>query len=672
MATINKTNTLPVGHQLKEYRIQSIFKESFFDITYLAYNDKINKQVIIKEYFPNNLATRKNNYYIQPKSSQEKDNFFWGLKKFLEEGKLLSDIQHPNIIKVLTYFNMHNTAYIVMDYEQGKSLSAILSENNSISETKLMALLPPLLSGLRTIHEAGLFHQNIQLDNIYLRNTDYQPILLDFGISSYALAQHCHYTAGISKYAPIEQYQFKNNQGPWTDIYALGAVLYHIISGQMPNKVATRVQTIKLKKKDLTPAIKIGQHNYSQDLLNGIDWAMRISPKKRPQSIQEWLEVLLPKFPSNKFDAKQNTDMKSEINTNYFAKSGKKSVLLIPKAWILISILTIVMLNGTYIFYTEQHFKYLHKQHVTELEQSKKLLQQEQQKIITHQSASETQLETIEEQLEMNTYTEKQKNQQFKQLKVENSLLKQTIQKMLQQYTRQTMQAKKLTIVLGSAFRDRLKNGNLGSEMIWLPGKKFQMGDIYGTGKQDEQPVHWVSIDDFAIGRYEVTFSEYEQFVKATGRKTFYPANWQANYPVTHVSWQDAVAYTKWLSQQTGEYYRLPTEAEWEYVARANTVHPFLEEDKQYEMLAVGSSTANFLGLYDIMGNVREWTCSLYASRYNGSEQRCVDYVTENSHLVERGGSWVNHPSNIKISTRQKSLASKRYNNVGFRLVRLR
>ncbi|MEN8220290.1 MAG: SUMF1/EgtB/PvdO family nonheme iron enzyme [Pseudomonadota bacterium] len=125
----------------------------------------------------------------------------------------------------------------------------------------------------------------------------------------------------------------------------------------------------------------------------------------------------------------------------------------------------------------------------------------------------------------------------------------------------------------GKVFQDRLKDGSFGPEMVWIPAGSFRMGDIQGGGWNSEKPVHRVSIrQGFAMGRYEVTFAEYDKFAEATGREKPSDLGWgRGNRPVINVSWHDAVAYTQWLSQQTGKKYRLPTEAEWEYAARAGT-----------------------------------------------------------------------------------------------------
>ncbi len=237
-------------------------------------------------------------------------------------------------------------------------------------------------------------------------------------------------------------------------------------------------------------------------------------------------------------------------------------------------------------------------------------------------------------------------------------------------------------------FRDRLKDGGFGPEMVRIPAGRFRMGDIQGGGGSNEKPVHRVSVSEFAMGRYEVTFAEYDKFAQATGRKKPDDEGWgRGNRPVINVSWNDAVAYAKWLSQQTGKQYRLPTEAEWEYAARAGTETKYWWGNKigknraacdgcgakwgwdAKKMTApVGSFSANPFGLYDTVGNVWEWTCSKYEDKYNGQEKRCTG---ENRQPVIRGGSWSDEPWGVRAALRLRNSHDGRYDSVGFRLARI-
>jgi formylglycine-generating enzyme required for sulfatase activity/tetratricopeptide (TPR) repeat protein len=268
--------------------------------------------------------------------------------------------------------------------------------------------------------------------------------------------------------------------------------------------------------------------------------------------------------------------------------------------------------------------------------------------------------------------------------------------------------APKETAASSLDFRDRLKDGSLGPKMVWIPAGRFRMGDIQGDGDDDEKPVHEVSVARFAMSQYEVRVGEFWQFVNATGYKTeaekgdgcysykggwkkLKEANWlnsylsqNENHPVVCVSWNDANAYAKWLSEETGQKYRLPTEAEWEYAARAGTETKYWWGNEigfnkancwkdfcgdSFEYTApVGSFTPNPFGLYDTVGNVWEWTCSEYEDKYEGNENS----HKENASLgVIRSGSWYNEPRYVRVMNRNRTLDINRYVNVGFRLARL-
>jgi formylglycine-generating enzyme required for sulfatase activity len=239
------------------------------------------------------------------------------------------------------------------------------------------------------------------------------------------------------------------------------------------------------------------------------------------------------------------------------------------------------------------------------------------------------------------------------------------------------------TPTTGSTFRDTLKDGSSGPEMVMIPAGTFRMGDIQGDGYSNEQPVHEVSVGQFAMGKYEVTFAEYDKFADATGREKPSDNGWgRGNLPVMNVTWYDATAYAQWLSNQTGKQYRLPTEAEWEYAARAGTETRYWWgndigsnrancdgcgsqwDDKQ--TAPVGSFAANQFGLYDTSGNLWEWTCSKYEDKYNGKEKQCV--TTEKPPLSLRGGSWTNYARDVRSALRDWYTPNIRSDYYGFRV----
>ncbi len=255
----------------------------------------------------------------------------------------------------------------------------------------------------------------------------------------------------------------------------------------------------------------------------------------------------------------------------------------------------------------------------------------------------------------------------------------------------------------GDVFQDTLTDGSAGPEMVVMPAGSFRMGDIQGGGDSNEQPVHSVSVESFAMGRYEVTFAEYDHFAEATGREKPSDSGWgRGNRPVINVSWDDATDYAAWLSQQTGHQYRLPTEAEWEYAARAGTetarywgnnpddacayanVHDNTSKevngfswthhdctDGYAKTAPVGHFQPNAFGLFDVLGNVWEWTCSEYESSYQGAEQRCVSTDDSGSPRARRGGTWLYEPWYVRTAYRDGNSHGYRSGLVGLRLARL-
>ncbi len=294
--TTDHRNALPTGHQLQEYTLQSLLGDGGFGITYLAQDTQLNSQVAIKEYLPNDLAVRESDYTVQAKSQQYIKDYDWGLKRFLQEARILAQFKHPNIVRVLRHFNTHNTGYIVMEYEHGKSLTAFLKKRETIVQTELMEILLPLLDALETVHNAGYLHRDIKPDNIYLRDKDNTPVLLDFGAARFVVGRRSHSLTSImtAGYAPFEQYAIESNHGVWSDIYSLGAVLYRLISDHTPVDAIQRVDALRRHQADpLEPAIEIGHRQYSRHLLQAIDWALRINEEERPKNIHVWRAKLM-------------------------------------------------------------------------------------------------------------------------------------------------------------------------------------------------------------------------------------------------------------------------------------------------------------------------------------------------------------------------------------------
>ncbi len=281
-------SALPADFTLHEYRIDAVIGHGGFGITYRAWDAQLELWVAIKEYLPNELAVREGVSTVYAKSSTDEEAFDWGLQRFILEARTLAQFKHPNIVRVLRFFEAHRTAYMVMEYHDGENLSALL-KRGALEEKRLLDIVQPIMDGLQEVHQTGFLHRDIKPANIIIRK-DGTPILLDFGAARFAIGQRSASLTSIVTpgYAPFEQYDSKSEQGPWTDIYALGAVMYYAVSGSAPNEVVGR-----LKRDDMPRAVEVGNGQYRREILRAIDWALALDEEARPQSVQEWREAML-------------------------------------------------------------------------------------------------------------------------------------------------------------------------------------------------------------------------------------------------------------------------------------------------------------------------------------------------------------------------------------------
>ena len=288
---------LTPGHQLLWYEIREILGQGGFGITYLALDKNLDHEVAIKEYMPADLAVRTDSAMVEPLSLNHEDRYRWGLRNFIEEARTIGQFRHPNIVKVRNVFEVNNTAYMVMDYELGETLQEILTRRKILSEADIKTVIYPVIDGVKTIHAHGFIHRDIKPANIFIR-VDGEPVLLDFGSARQAMGENYGtITSIISKgYAPIEQYNSEDQeqQGPWTDIYSLGATLYRMISGIPPCDAINRSSAISITSRDTyVTAREIGSGSYSDEILDAIDFALQFRQQDRPQSISEWQAILL-------------------------------------------------------------------------------------------------------------------------------------------------------------------------------------------------------------------------------------------------------------------------------------------------------------------------------------------------------------------------------------------
>lgn len=288
-ATQRSTDILTAGAVVDAYRIKTLLGAGGFGVTYRAEHMSLGKDFAIKEYFPRGFARREGTDVSAATGAS--GTYKWGLERFLGEARALAKFHHRAIVGVSNVFQANGTAYMVLTYERGRDLRAWSEAlGRPASQAELDAILGDLLDALEVLHATGLLHRDIAPDNIYIR-TDGTPVLLDFGAARHALGQHSTQMSAIVKsgFSPPEQYTTDAKaQGPWTDIYALGATLYTIITGSRPPE-----SSLRMLKDTLVPARQAARGAYRAGFLGAIDQALALVPENRPQSIAIWKQSLI-------------------------------------------------------------------------------------------------------------------------------------------------------------------------------------------------------------------------------------------------------------------------------------------------------------------------------------------------------------------------------------------
>ena len=293
---------LPAGRNLHWYTIDGVLGQGGLGITYLAHDPNLDQPVAIKEYLPSELAVRSRDDSVHPVSEKHRDNFRWGLERFLTEARILSRFEHPNIVRVLAIFEMNQTAYMVMRYESGSSLEQMLPANATLEESWVKRMVFPIIDGLSLVHESGFIHRDIKPGNLFIRE-DSSPVLIDFGSARQAMGHATRTLTTIVSpgYAPFEQYHAKSDrQGPWTDVYGLGATLYRAVTGVMPTDALDRSESLLSAGEDsYVPVANLARERYDPAFLDAIDHALAFREADRPRSLSDWACELQGERPGN-------------------------------------------------------------------------------------------------------------------------------------------------------------------------------------------------------------------------------------------------------------------------------------------------------------------------------------------------------------------------------------
>ena len=285
-----------MGHRIGEYEIVRLLGAGGFGITYLAFDHQLDGPVALKEYFPADAARRVAGRRVAPSTTENRAVFAWGLDRFIEEARAIHRLRHPNVVTAHRYLEAHGTAYIVMEYVEGRSLQRVLDGlvgRQHLSVDQWRRWMDQLLDALGHVHRHGYLHRDVKPANIMIRfarplsgrrsrSKDPTPLLIDFGAARMAARDRTHTQILTDVYAPIEQYSHGALQGPPTDIYALAAVSYRVLTGELLPSAPDRVLHDDYKP---LAGRKI---RADPQWLTAIDQGLALRPENRPQEIPAW------------------------------------------------------------------------------------------------------------------------------------------------------------------------------------------------------------------------------------------------------------------------------------------------------------------------------------------------------------------------------------------------
>ena len=768
MSADDHKQALLTGFRLGAYRVARVLGVGGFGVTYLCEHTGLAVQVAVKEYLPNEIAVR-DGTEVHPKSTGDREGFEWGLSRFLAEARTLARFEHPNVVRVRDCFEANNTAYIVMDYEEGEPLDALLRRHGTLTEAQLKRVLLPVVNGLRHVHAAGFLHRDIKPANIFVRRSDESPVLLDFGSARQALGRRSKSVTAIASagYSPPEQYESDGNHGAWTDIYALSALCYRAITGEPPVEVPRRQSQLLRTQMDPLPKLaEVGREGYSPAFLEAVDWGLRLVETERPQSLGEWLPRL-----ERATTLHQRHDSESRQAGSHTSPPGAHQArkwwwvtpwlvaCLVLAVWLLPWLATQQDAGQATVSVgkaTEQPFTVLvepadARVRVLNIGSSYRAgmeLAAGSYRVGASAPGYETKIETVAHGRvpTVHRMALSRLGQPFTVL-VEPADARVRILNIRPPYragmvlspgsyhveasargyetatgtvshgsspTVYQMTLRK--VATGPKIGERFRDCAECPQMVVVPAGSFLMGSPASEeGRRDnEGPVHRVRIAvPFAVGVYEVTVGQFRRFVQATGHSTGDSCwvheddfeersgfGWRDPgfrqddlHPVLCVNWDDAQAYVRWLSAKTGKRYRLPSESEWEYAARAGTQTVFhtgetistdqanYDGDYAYgagrrgvyrdQTVPVGAFGANEWGLHDVHGNVWEWTEDCWNASYAGAPTDGSAWANGDcSRRVLRGGSWYNTPSILRAAIRIRNFTGNRLILFGFRVAR--
>lgn len=645
-ANPSSNNTLPIGTRLGEFQITGLIGQGGFGIVYLANDFSLDRVVAIKEYMPAAFATRTGNITVSMMSAQHAETFQLGLRSFVNEAHMLARFDHPSLVKVYRFWEANGTAYMAMPYHDANNLKVELRQRNAPpDEAWLKDFLRQILEALDVIHEKQCFHRDIAPDNILMLDGK-RPMLLDFGAARRVISDMTHALTVILKpgYAPIEQYGDLPgmSQGAWTDIYALASVIYFSITGKVPPAAVVRIISDHLQ-----PLASTMAGRYSDKFLRAIDAALAIRPENRPQSVAQFRELLglnevfaaapaladpdLPTIPRPKQVAAPKP-APAPVQAQKTPSPPLAPTKSRRAIYALAGFALLAGLAGAFLL----------------------------SRNMADPGAT---------------------------LPAKPSASALAGNGVAQPATSSAASAAGMPVIANCPIRGA-DGAPLCPQMVDIAGGVFRIGSQPGElgAAAEEYGAHQVKLAGFRISAHEISVEQWSACVgegacpERSEGKTL-----SGKLPMTNVSWDDTKVYMAWITRKIGVQFQLPSEAQWEYAARAGATTPFPWGDKvgtdhahcgqcgshlDFRSAApVGSYKPNW-GLYDMAGNVHEWVEDCWYPKHdeaqvNGDARSGV----ECNKKVQKGGAYDSTESDVRPAARTFDNRAAHDARVGFRVL---
>jgi eukaryotic-like serine/threonine-protein kinase len=684
---------LPPGTMLRggDYRIDYPLGQGGFGMTYRGFDLNLERPVAIKEFYPQEYVQREGTTGRLTVPTSEADLYQRWLQRFEREGRILARLTHPGIVRVFSLFKERDTAYLVMELLRGGTLSDELKTQpeQCFSESRVVEIMEALVAALDTVHQEGVYHLDLKPDNVMVTG-DGRIVLVDFGsarqdLSAMSSSRKSSTMAFTPDYAPPELLSGKS-VGAESDLFQLGMMLHEMLTGSLPPVVLSR-----LSQEQWSPP------SLDEPWRTMLTQALHLERANRPAKVKQWwqTQVNWGEDPQELEAQERQQEAERQLRREAEERAAEQQAA------------------------EERNRRQAQEQAKKEAEQREQQAREAER--IRAEAAKLNPPEKVVPTPVVTPFGPKPAGQLNRRglllaglgatglggAWLVSQIIRQpwglqalspapfaspssfsfevvTVNETGQVVSREQNQARYFTEDLG---------GGISLEMIAIPAGEFMMGSPAGELERlnDEGPQRRVKIAEFSMGRFVVTQAQWQAVMGNN------PSRFKGeNHPVEQVSWNDAQAFCKKLSQQTGRTYRLPSEAEWEYACRAGTNTPFhcgptitpelANYDGTYaygsgpkgqyrnQTTPVGSFASNGFCLHDMHGNVWEWCLDHWHESYSGAPtdgSAWVEWVESNNSLTKvlRGGSWYDVPRNCRSADRYGDSPENRYGISGFRLV---